>query len=72
MKYLAATVEMADAIYNILHTTIRAVYPKYYPKEVTDFFSYYRSIRVTRLPETKSLTKINGFARVISALKNIC
>ena len=38
MEYLIATVEMADAIHNILHTTIRTVYPKYYPKEVVEFF----------------------------------
>lgn len=43
MEYLAATVEMAEAIHNILHTTIRAVYPKYYPKEVTDFFCQHHS-----------------------------
>lgn len=38
MEYLTATVEMADAIHNILHTTIRTVYPRYYPKEVVEFF----------------------------------
>ena len=43
MEYSTATVEMADAIHNILHTTIRTVYPKYYPKEVTDFFCRHHS-----------------------------
>lgn len=43
MEYLTATVDMADAIYNVLHTTIRTVYPKYYPKEVTDFFCQHHS-----------------------------
>lgn len=43
MDYLTATVEMADAIHNILHTTIRTVYPKYYPKEVVDFFCQHHS-----------------------------
>ena len=43
MEYLTATVEMADAIHNILHTTIRTVYPKYYPKEVVDFFCQHHS-----------------------------
>mgnify|MGYP002510632380 FL=1 len=43
MEYLTATVDMADAIYNVLHTTIRIVYPKYYPKEVTDFFCQHHS-----------------------------
>lgn len=43
MEYLTATVEMADTIYNILHTTIRTVYPKYYPNEVADFFCQHHS-----------------------------
>ncbi len=43
MEYLTATVEMADAIRNILHTTIRTVYPKYYPDEVADFFCRHHS-----------------------------
>ncbi|MCM1145688.1 MAG: GNAT family N-acetyltransferase [Lachnoclostridium sp.] len=43
MEYLTATVEMADTIHNILHTTIRTIYPKYYPKEVVDFFCQHHS-----------------------------
>ena len=43
MEYIAATADMADAIYNVLHTTIKAIYPKYYPKEVTDFFCRHHS-----------------------------
>lgn len=43
MEYLKATAEMADAIHNILHTTIRTVYPKYYPGEVVDFFCRHHS-----------------------------
>lgn len=43
MEYLTATAEMADTIYNILHTTIRTVYPKYYPNEVADFFCQHHS-----------------------------
>lgn len=43
MKYITATYEMADSIYNILHTTIRAIYPKYYPREVVDFFLRHHS-----------------------------
>ncbi len=38
MKYITATSDMADSIYNVLHTTIKTIYPKYYPKEVADFF----------------------------------
>lgn len=38
MKYITAVSDMADAVYNVLHTTIQTVYPKYYPKEVAEFF----------------------------------
>lgn len=43
MKYITATSCMADAIRNVLHTTIRTIYPKYYPKEVADFFCQHHS-----------------------------
>lgn len=43
MEYITATTEMADAIHHILHTTITTVYPKYYPKEVADFFCKHHS-----------------------------
>lgn len=43
MEYLTATAQMADAIHNILHMTIRTIYPKYYPKEVVDFFCQHHS-----------------------------
>ena len=32
MEYVTAASDMASAIYNVLHTTIKAVYAKYYPK----------------------------------------
>ncbi len=38
MKYIKAAFDMVNEIYNVLHTTIKAIYPKYYPKEVVDFF----------------------------------
>lgn len=34
---------MANTIYNILHTTIKTIYPKYYSKEVVDFFCHHHS-----------------------------
>ena len=43
MEYITATGNMADAIYNVLHTTIKTIYPKYYPKEVVDFFCGHHS-----------------------------
>lgn len=38
MEYIKATSDMDESIYNILHTTIKTIYPKFYPKEVVDFF----------------------------------
>lgn len=40
MDYIIATQEMGDEIHNVLHTTIKTIYPKYYPKEVVDFFAH--------------------------------
>lgn len=39
MKYARATSDMANDIQNVLHTSIKTIYPKYYPKEVVDFFA---------------------------------
>lgn len=44
MRYVTATNEHALAIHNVLQTTIRAVYPKYYPSEVVDFFCALHSL----------------------------
>lgn len=44
MEYVAATADMANAIHDILHTTIKTIYPKYYPQEVVDFFCRHHSI----------------------------
>lgn len=43
MEYRTATPDMADGIYNVLHTAIKTIYPKYYPKEVADFFCRHHS-----------------------------
>lgn len=43
MKYTSATFDMADDIQNVLHTAIETIYPKYYPKEVVDFFCRHHS-----------------------------
>lgn len=39
MECIKATSDMVESIYNILHTTIKTIYPKYFPKEVVDFFA---------------------------------
>ena len=43
MEYRTATSDMANDIYHVLHTTIKTIYPKYYPKEVVDFFCRHHS-----------------------------
>lgn len=43
MEYIAATADIADAIHNVLHITIKTIYPKYYPEEVVDFFCRHHS-----------------------------
>lgn len=43
MEYVTATSDMAGAIYDVLHTAIETVYPKYYPKEVVTFFCKHHS-----------------------------
>lgn len=43
MKYITASSDMANSVYDILHTAIKTVYPKYYPKEVVDFFCRHHS-----------------------------
>lgn len=43
MEYVTATFGMVSAIYHVLHTTIKTVYAKYYPKEVVDFFCRHHS-----------------------------
>lgn len=43
MEYITATSDMVDAIYDILHTAIKTIYPKYYPKEVAEFFCRHHS-----------------------------
>ena len=43
MEYMMAASYMADAIYDVLHTTIKTIYPYYYPAEVVDFFCRHHS-----------------------------
>ena len=38
MEYFKASEEHAEQIYNLVQNTITAVYPRYYPEAVVDFF----------------------------------
>ena len=38
MKYIKADEQLNSEIYNLVQQTIKEIYPKYYPKDVVDFF----------------------------------
>lgn len=38
MEYIKAAEENTDCVFDIVQMTVRCIYPKYYPKEVVDFF----------------------------------
>lgn len=38
MKYIKATLEFTEQIYELVQDTIKTIYSKYYPKQVVDFF----------------------------------
>lgn len=38
MEYIRAALSDIDLIYDLVQETIKTIYPKYYPREVVDFF----------------------------------
>lgn len=44
MKYMEAGIEDCERIYALVQETIKTVYPKYYPREVVDFFKNLHSM----------------------------
>lgn len=38
MEYIEAKEENLDFVFEIVQNTVKTIYPKYYPKEVVDFF----------------------------------
>ena len=44
MEYRKAKTENAGEIYGLVQATIKAVYPRYYPKEVVDFFCRHHNL----------------------------
>lgn len=38
MEYRPASIEHTEQIFQLVQNTIQTIYPKYYPKEVVDFF----------------------------------
>lgn len=43
MEYIRAATKHIEDIFNLVQNTIISVYPKYYPKEVVDFFCRYHN-----------------------------
>lgn len=43
MEYIRATKEDENAIYNLVQSSIKTIYPKYYPAEVVEFFCKHHS-----------------------------
>ena len=64
MEYVAATADMANAIHDILHATIKTIYPKYYPQEVVDFFCQHHSMEhiLERIASGNTGVLMNGNA----------
>ena len=63
MKFIKATLEDFDIVKNIVHTTIRTIYPHYYPMGVIDFFLNHHSdsnIRRGIETETVLLMEVEG------------
>lgn len=44
MEYIRATEENREQTFQLVRDTIAAIYPKYYPKEVVDFFCGHHSL----------------------------
>ncbi|MBO5144065.1 MAG: GNAT family N-acetyltransferase [Lachnospiraceae bacterium] len=38
MEYIKATCESTECVFDIVQNTVTTIYPKYYPKEVVEFF----------------------------------
>lgn len=38
MEYIKATNKNIEGVFHIVQSTVKTIYPKYYPKEVVDFF----------------------------------
>ena len=38
IRYIKAEIEDAETVFKMVQNTIISIYPKYYPKEVVDFF----------------------------------
>lgn len=38
MEYIKATDKNIESVFHIVQSTVKTIYPKYYPKEVVDFF----------------------------------
>lgn len=65
MIYELAETEELQIVYDVVQHTIKTIYPKYYPKEVVDFFSEHHSMNAIE----KDIE--NGYAGVLKIDGNI-
>ena len=72
MEYKKATLQESESIYKLVQDTIKIVYPKYYPKEVVDFFCEHHSLEnILRDIEITVKSSIrNGIPVLIAQSKN--
>lgn len=65
MTYEVATIEDLQDVYDVVQHTIKSIYPKYYPREVVDFFCEHHS--------TNAIEKDikNGYVSVLKIEGNI-
>ena len=48
MEYITASEEQAEQIFAVVQETIKTIYPKYYPKEVVDFFCHHHNLEIIK------------------------
>ena len=65
MIYELAKTEDLQTVYDVVQHTIKAIYPKYYPKEVVDFFCEHHSMEAI----AKDIE--NGYVSVLKIDENI-
>ena len=45
-EYIPATAEDLDAVFGIVQSSIKEIYPKYYPREVVVFLVIYTAVKI--------------------------
>lgn len=67
IKFRDTAPEDAESIYNLVQETIKAIYPKYYPTEVVDFFSKLHCIENIKRDIEENLVFVAEIGDIIAA-----